>query len=117
MRIIDENVDWVFQLCVLSTSVVYVSMFYAFYSFRTHFGNLDRKFVNPLGIPGAILGALVALLYIVSLLGFQTSPLSAIMFSCSFIVFTLYYYFFARHWQFFSKNEQDVLLVAYIMKG
>jgi len=103
---------------LIATVFVYWSVFASFIILRVKFSNLQRVYVNPFGIPSAILGALVFTLQLTAILGYVDYNWAAVVIFMSFVIAcTMYYIFFAAKTQCYSEEEQSIMLVLYVMKA
>lgn len=107
-----------FLLCCLASYFVYINTFIGFIIFRKHYSSISRHYVNPLGIPGAVIGILISTLGVISVLFFQGLNFVPI------ILFILYmgtlsgaYAWFIHKIQVFSADEQKALFTAYVING
>jgi hypothetical protein len=67
---------------------------------------MERLYVSPLGIPGAIYGILMFSLFALSVVGFQGDNCVAfITFLVGFFISTIYYILYAKKRQMFSVEE------------
>jgi ethanolamine permease len=105
------------QVVFVGAALVYTGLFAAFIVFRTHFGNMKRHWVSPLGIPGAVLGIGIAQTMFVSVTFFQATY-EPIVFYCIYLFAALIFYFaYAKKYQFFSPEEQKKFLKVYILNA
>lgn len=107
-----------FRLCSITACLVYALVLLAFISFRYKFAHMKRHFVNPFGIPGAVIGILIfgqifsAAIYCDG--GNRAGPIALLVFLA---LMCIYYFAYAQHVQFFSKEEQDKFMKAYIVNA
>ena len=113
----------IFVWCAISSYFTYMLMFISFIELRKTFGLLERSFVNPLGIPSALIGMAVFTMNLISNVAFQglDQPIQhRIHPIAGFAVFILFamvwYYIYARHYQCFSTDEQKIMFGAYVIK-
>ncbi len=113
----------VFHWCIIGSFFTYVCAFVSFIELRRKYGVLDRSFVSPWGIPGAIIGLCVFAITFISTVAFQDMrkpfqhrlhPLAG------FIGFTVigivWYFIYAQKYQCFSSDEQKIMFSAYVIK-
>lgn len=105
------------QTVIIGASLVYVSIFCAFIVFRLRFGAMKRHWKNPVGISGAVVGIILALLLFLSAVGFQGSNDSLIVYVVYMTCAALYYVTYARYRQYFSPDEQKHFMKAYILNA
>eukprot|EP00600_Ochromonadales_sp_CCMP1393_P005389 CAMPEP_0174954918 /NCGR_PEP_ID=MMETSP0004_2-20121128/695_1 /TAXON_ID=420556 /ORGANISM="Ochromonas sp., Strain CCMP1393" /LENGTH=697 /DNA_ID=CAMNT_0016202793 /DNA_START=5 /DNA_END=2094 /DNA_ORIENTATION=- len=110
-----------FRMAAEGGCIVYVLVFLSFIRFRTAYSGMERQFVSPLGIPGAVLGILVfvlveiALLFILPVVKHGWG--ATIAFFGIWIVAMVYYYAHVEHHQYFSPDEQKKFMRAYIINA
>lgn len=108
----------------LGSYFVYIFTFISFIEMRHKFSVLQRQFVNPLGIPSAIVGMCIFTINFISVVGFQGQEESAIHryhpiigFTICLILAITWYFSVAKYSQCFSAEEQKIMFSAYIIKG
>jgi len=106
-----------FNLVLLFAFSVYGSSLCSFIIFRYKFAGLERKFTSPLGVYGAWYGIFVFSIGFISIVGFQATFIPLFIFVGLIFLMSLNYYFFSRHSQFFSTDEQNIMMVAYVING
>jgi len=107
----------VFNICVLSGYTTYCSHCLGYIYFKTRFSRLERSFKNPLGIFGAVYAGLVFCFANISIIFFQNDNHIAVLFVVAFwLLMSVIYYAGARKFQIFSKEEQQCLFVAHIIR-
>lgn len=106
-----------FDMCIMGSFVTYILGLTSFIIFRLHYPTIERKFVNPLGIAGAVYAMLVFGVAFVGVAFFQKFYWHLAMFVVLLAVFATYYFVFVRKTQFFSDEEQKIMLKTYIVKG
>lgn len=114
----------IFFWCSLASYFVYTSTFISFIELRRKFSVLSRSFVNPLGIPSAILGWFMFTINFISVVAFQGEdkayqhrihPIAGFL-VCIFLA-ALWYLFYSQKRQCFSVEEQTLMFSAYVIKG
>lgn len=121
-----ENENFVLDLfhwCSLASYIVYMSSFVSFIELRRKYSTVERNFVNPLGIPGAVLGMGIFTLNFIAVLGYQKEgdsilkrmhPVIGLL--VTIIAATIWYLVFVLRFQRFAVEEQKVLFSAYVIK-
>ena len=109
--------DQLYELSVLGAISAFISIFASFVVFRRSFPTIQREFVSPLGVGGAIYGCLVFLLCFIGVCGFQKDYMALIMYAGILVVASVYYYFVVQKRQVFSEEERTVMFRAYVVKG
>eukprot|EP01032_Pedospumella_encystans_P009646 gene9646-11338_t len=109
--------DQLYALSILGATTTFLSIFASFFVFRNCFTKIQREFVSPLGVGGAVYGCLVFLLCFISVCGFQKDYLALIMFAGILVVASVYYYFVVQKRQIFSEEEKTVMFKAYVVNG
>lgn len=92
----------------------------AYLIFATRFSGMERGFISPFGMVGAVLvmGFTTMILFSLFYYGdIQKKNGQGIGEAAFFGVCMIYYYFVANKRQFFSKEEQDKFMKAYIVNG
>jgi len=114
-----ESDGGTYRLCCIFACFLYMSLLCAFITFRSKFANMERRFTNPLGIPGACLGILIFFFVLVGLLFYQPIDKNALSltFMSWIIIVTVCYFAYVQFTQFFSKEEQDKFMKAYILNA
>ena len=113
----------VYFWCLIGSFFTYVFAFFSFIELRRKYGILDRSFVNPLGIPSAIVGVGVFMITFISTVAFQdmrlpyqhrVHPIAG--FSVCFLFAMVWYFVYAQKHQCFSSDEQKIMFSAYVIK-
>ncbi len=112
-----EARDTIYDLSVLAAMITYLSIFTSFVMFRWYFPTIQREFISPLGVPGAVYGFLVFLLTLISICGFQQDQIALIVFAVVLAVSSVYYYFVVSKREKFSDEEKTVMFKAYLIKS
>jgi ethanolamine permease len=107
----------IFNVCMLGSFIVYEVILLSYVVFRLRYSRLERNFVNPLGYFGVVSAAFIWLIGIVSIAFLQKDYSALIAFGAYTCMMSVYYFFVAKHRQFFSREEQNVLMVAYVING
>lgn len=106
------------SMAFYSSMVVFMGILFSFCIFRWKYTTLAREFSSPVGIPGAVLAGFVFLLPLIHTLSYtELSHLSLIIFLSIMAVCAVYYALVANKQQAYSKEEQDIMLVVYVMKS
>ncbi len=109
--------------CVIGSFFTYVCAFVSFIELRRKYGILDRSFVNPFGIPSAVVGLAVFTITFISTVAFQdmresyehrVHPIAG--FSAFFLFAMAWYFVYAQKHQCFSSDEQKIMFSAYVIK-
>ncbi len=109
--------------CVIGSFFTYVCAFVSFIELRRKYGILDRSFINPLGIPSAIIGLAVFTITFISTVAFQdmrkgyqhrVHPIAGFLIFFSFAM--IWYFAYAQKHQCFSSDEQKIMFSAYVIK-
>ncbi len=115
--------DDLFNWCMISSYVCYVSTFISFVELRRKYAVVGRYFVNPLGIPSAIVGFVIFTMNFITTIAFQGEgkPIQHRIHPIGgfgvFMFFALVWYFvYARKYQCFSGEEQKIMFSAYVIK-
>jgi ethanolamine permease len=112
------DIEMTFRFTLIAACFMYMGVMIAFIAFRTKFGNMQRQFVSPVGIPGAVLGICIFFFVLVSLVGYQHDNHAAPLAFMTFLIIMMIYYFaYVQYTQFFSKEEQDKFMKAYILNA
>eukprot|EP01032_Pedospumella_encystans_P009833 gene9833-11545_t len=106
-----------YSLSILGATTTFLSIFASFVVFRRSFPTIQREFVSPVGLGGALYGFLVFLLCFISVCAFQEDFLALIMYAGILVVASVYYYFVVQKRQVFSEEEKTVMFKAYVVKG
>ena len=117
MQYSKESRDAIYDLSVLAAMITYLSIFVSFVMFRWYFPTIQREFISPLGVPGAVYGFLVFFLTLISICGFQQDQIALIVFVVTLAVASIYYYFVVSKRQMFSDEEKTVMFKAYLIKS
>jgi len=114
-----NNLQALYDMCVLGATVVYMCMCCTYLVFKSRFSNLPRTFTSPFGRVGAVIAALCFLLTFISVLGFSQSNNTDILISYFgfMVLMTAYYYIVAEPRQYFSEIEQKKFMKAYILNA
>lgn len=105
------------NIALMAALTVYIAQCCNFIQGRIHFKNLQKKFVSPLGIFGAVYPAVVYLLCLASLIALQKdSFITIIIFVALNYFLSVYYYVVAQSEQNMSDEERKVLYIAHIVK-
>jgi hypothetical protein len=112
-----DGIPVIIQVVIVGAAFVYTGVFSAFIVFRTRFGNMKRHWVNPFGIPSAVLGICISQTMLVSVAFYQASFEAIIFYSMYIFLALIFYYTYARKHQFFSPEEQKKFLKVYILNA
>ena len=101
----------------LASSGLFVLLCVAFIVFRHKFASMKRNFVNPLGVPGAVLGVLYWGFFFVirSDHRFQTNRKGTKTFYIFMSIMLVYYFVYVQYVQFFSAEEQEKFMKVYVL--
>lgn len=114
----NDEIYIVLHASIVSALFVYISIFVSYTVFRISYSTMPRHFTNPLGYYSAGMGAFIFLLSLASTLALvRGHAASGVV--CGVLLFILiaYYYFIAHKTQTYSKEEQNLLLKLYVIKG
>jgi ethanolamine permease len=106
-----------FGLCVMFACSVYFSQFLSYIVFKTMLSNIKRQYESPLGIGGALCGALMFSLVFISAAFCQPDFYNIIAFVIITCLASVYYVAVVKDRQFFSKEEQTVLMACHVVKS
>lgn len=107
--------SYLFNICILSGFIAYISQFVGFILFRIRHATQERLFVSPLGIPGAVYGILVFTLSSISVIGFQEDHnIAVITLLIGIIIYTIYYFLYAKMRQRFSPEEKFIFVLQIV---
>ena len=101
-----------FNVCMLSGFIAYVSQMAGYLVFHYQFPNQERVIKSPLGIYGAFLGIAIFSLGIISIVAFQNDDQEAFISMIILItLYSLFYHLYSKHHQFFSCDEKFIFVV------
>jgi len=104
-----------FNICMLSGFIAYMSQCIGYIHLKNKFGHLKREFVSPLGIFGAFIAFDISALGAISIIAFQNDKQFAlIVIVVGMLLLSIYYFAVVRTVQTFSDEEKSVLFVAHI---
>eukprot|EP01038_Epipyxis_sp_PR26KG_P008018 gene8018-10866_t len=107
-----------FSICIIGSFAVYISLSVCYILFKLKFSSLQRKFVSPFGLYGAVHCIIVFSISFVAASFFQKDNyFSIIAFSVIIFAVFLYYLLVARKTQYFSEEEKSVMLIGYVIKS
>lgn len=103
----------------LASSGLFMFICISFIVFRFKFENMKGNFVNPLGVPGAVLGALYWGFFFVDRSDhrFQLNRKATKAFYIFMSIMLFYYFVYVQYVQFFSKEEQEKFMKVYILNA
>jgi ethanolamine permease len=104
-------------LALMSGTGMYMSLCCSFIVMRREFSSLERQFVNPFGVPGAVFSLVVFAALFVSAVGFQDQVFAVVVFGVGFILALVYYSLVVQERQYFSAEEQEVLFRVHLIKS
>jgi ethanolamine permease len=107
---------YLFQMSMLCCTMIYLSQFASYVVFKSLLGNIKREYHSPLGVAGAMVGAVVFLLIMISIAFFQDDFYTLIAFVLFTLLSSIYYYLYVKDRQFFSVEEKTVLMAAHVVK-
>jgi ethanolamine permease len=103
---------------LIATVVVYWSVFASFCILRMRFSNLKRIYINPFGIPSAVIGASIFAVLVSAVLRYvDYNNIAMIIFAVFVVTCTFYYVVYAAKTKCYSEEEQSIMLVLYVMKA
>jgi amino acid transporter len=106
---------YLFNICILSGFMAYISQFVGFILFRRRHASQERLFVSPLGIPGAVYGIIVFSMATISIIGFQSDHHVAVIVTvCAVVLYTIYYFSYAKKRQRFSPEEKFIFVLQIV---
>jgi len=105
----------IFNVCMLSSFLGYISQCVGFIAMQTKFQNIKREFHSPFGIFGAVYAMLVFSLCVLSVVAFQTDQYALICIVSLQIVLAMYYFGYAKFRQTFSPEESKIMFVAHVI--
>lgn len=112
------NYTGVFLLCCSSACLMYIGILAAFITFKYKFEGMQRQYVSPVGVPGAVLGICVFGYILIGTVFFQNGNMPGPVTFLSYLALMVIYYFsYVQYVQFFSREEQDRFMKAYILNA
>jgi amino acid transporter len=102
-----------FNLLSLAAFVCYIAQCIGFIMLRLKMGHVKREFRSVCGIPGAVYSIIVFCVGIVSLVAFQPTYATVVMFVLFCGVASVHYRF-VQSAQTFSQEEKDLLFVVHV---
>jgi ethanolamine permease len=107
---------YLYNICILSAFMAYVSQAAGYIVMKTRFGSQERSFRSPLGTAGAVFSGAVFLLAFVGGAAFQGDNQAALAsFMGMVVLFTIYYYSYAKKRQRFSAEEKTIFYKIHIV--
>jgi ethanolamine permease len=106
---------YIFNICILSSFLGYISQCIGFIAMQTKFQNIKREFHSPLGISGAVYALLVFGLCVLSVIAFQSDQFALVCVAAIQSVLAAYYFGYAKSHQTFSPEESKVMFVAHVI--
>ena len=106
-----------FDVCALGAFSAYLAQFGSFIFTRRNLPTINKEFISPLGVYGALYGATVFILAFVSVCAFQRDFTAVIVFIVMVAVAIVYYVLVVQHRQILSDEENKVLFQAYLLRG
>ncbi len=109
----------VFSICILASYTVYIFALFSYIIFKRRYSSLNRDFINPLGIPSAIIGIGIFTIGIISILGYHNGHhyIPILVFVIYVVLCSCYYLFLGYKKQQLSEEEQKILFRAYVING
>lgn len=116
--IIRDEWFWIVaQIAMLGSMSSQCANLFSFIVFRMQFGSLERGFVSPLGIAGAVYPFLVFVLVIGGIVAKGRDGRIALAIFVTVVIFTLaLYHFKLKTQQRFSAEEEAALFVAHVIR-
>ena len=108
--------SYLFTVCILSGFLAYVSQFIGYIIFKMKYDQRERMFTSPLGIFGAIYGALIFTVGAIAVCFFQDDNylnMKCIIVLCA--VYTFIYFFYSKKRQSFS-SEEKIFFPVHVVK-
>lgn len=113
---VPNAIERLFGICMLSSCVVYVSIFCSFLTARTRLDTVPRAFNSPFGTWGARYGIVVFSVMAIALIGFQRDNGTSVTVFCGGVLLALaHYWFIARKREFLSMEEQVQLATSSVV--
>ena len=109
-----------FRFAISGSCLVYILVFLSFIQFRSTYSTMTRQFINPLGVPSAIVGILcfaaieISVLFIYPIRHNFAETYGFIVFM---VLCVVYYWTVVVRTQTFSEDEQKIFMCAYIING
>lgn len=107
---------YLFDICILSGMVTYVSQCIGYLAMSTKFQSISREFHSPFGKAGAIFAMLVFMLGILSVIAFQSDQVALVTYIVLVLVSTIYYYAYVKNVQTLSEDESKTLFIAHVIR-
>lgn len=113
----------IFNWCMICSYCCYICTFISFVELRRKYAVVGRYYVNPLGIPSAVVGVVIFTMNFISAIAFQGEgvpvqhrihPIGG--FGVLMILAIIWYLIYARKYQCFSGEEQKIMFSAYVIK-
>lgn len=102
----------------LMTCIEVYGMMGSYIVFATKFSGMERGYVSPVGVPGAIITLLYFIMIFCAFFYFDNDRKGhGLTLMCYFFGFMIYYFAVVTKRQFFSKEEQDNFMKAYVVNG
>lgn len=103
----------------LAAPALFTLVCVSFIAFRLKYPTMERSFVSPLGIPGAVYGILLWVFVFIrsSDRRFQPNNRAITTFYCFVAIAFVYYFVYVRYFQCFSPEEQKKFMRAYILNA
>ena len=103
---------YIFNICILSALTGYISQLIGYIIFTVKYGNREREFRSPFGIPGAVYALIIFTLAFIGIVGFQDdNSVSFIIYLILLTMYSIYYLLYAKKRQDFSPDERFIYLI------
>jgi ethanolamine permease len=111
-----EIFPYLYNICIMSAFTAYTSQSVGYVMFKLRYPTQERKFISPLGIPGAVFSGLVFTMAFIGIVAFQDdNQVAFISYIGLLAVYTIYYFGYAKSGQYFSP-EEDFIFRVHIVK-
>ncbi|RYH06076.1 hypothetical protein EON65_43310 [archaeon] len=115
---LEEVVHDLFDICLLGSCSVDITLLCAYHVYKSRYSNLGRTFTNPLGYVGVGYGLVVFAFLAVSIAFFSEDHYAALLaFGVLLLAGFTWYKFVAQRTEFFSKEEQEQFMKAYVLNA
>ena len=107
-----------FNAALMGSYFTFMVMFISYIIFSIKYPTLNRRFRSPFGLIGGIIGVIAFCFFYAGLIGYSYDEYGGVKYFSVFVaIATVYYFAYARYHECFSTDEQNILLVVYVIKG
>jgi amino acid permease len=105
---------YLFNICLLGAFTGYSAQTVNYLLFKTKYCNVERKFLSPVGVTGALFAQTVWVVGAASVIGLQgDSGFAVAVYACTIAALVVYYRLFLTGKQVLSEEESKLLLVLH----